>query len=110
MNHKRLKCYQLSMSIAKAMPNLIGGWPKGYSYLSDQLKRAQSSIVLNIAEGNGRTSILERRRFFTIAMSSASEVSSILEMADAYNLIDKISSDYYQDILLQIYKMLYKLR
>ncbi|MBI2091385.1 MAG: four helix bundle protein [Deltaproteobacteria bacterium] len=36
-------------------------WPY---YLSDQFKRATSSVVLNIAEGNGRLSPKERRRFF----------------------------------------------
>ena len=110
MMHQRLMCYQLAMSMAKAMPSLLSGWPRGYYYLSDQIKRAISSIVLNIAEGNARTSILERKRFFTIAMGSSSEVSSILDIAFAYHLIDESKSLYYQDLLLQIYKMLYKLK
>ena len=110
MNHKSLKCYQLAMSIAKAMPGLIAKWPRGYNYLSDQLKRALASIVLNIAEGNARTSVLERRRFFTISMASASEVSSIIELANAYQLINKSEHEHLQDILLQVYKMLYKLQ
>ena len=110
MFHQRLICYQMSMLLAKAMPSLIDRWPKGYYYLSDQLKRAIASIVLNIAEGNSRTSPLERKRFFTISMASSSEVSSILEVALAYRLIDKERSEYFQDVLLQIHKMLYKLR
>ena len=110
MNHRRLKCYQLAMLVAKGMPELIAKWPRGYHYLSDQLKRATSSIVLNIAEGNGRTSCLDRKRFFTTSMASASEVSSILEIALAYRLINESESVKYQDTLLQIYKMLYKLK
>jgi len=98
------------MSMTKAMPDLIARWPRGYYYLSDQLKRALSSIVLNIAEGNARRSSLERKRFFDISMASSSEVSSIIEIATAYNLIDQSRSIYYQDLLLQIYKILYKLR
>ena len=109
MNHQRLRCYQLGMLIAKAMPGILMKWPKGYYYLSDQLKRAVASIVLNIAEGNSRLSQVERKRFFTISMASTSEVSSIFEIAYAYDLIDKSQSDYLQDILLQIYKILYKL-
>ena len=99
MNHQRLKCYQFAMSMAKDMPSLLSGWPRGYYYLSDQIKRATSSIVLNIAEGNARTSILERKRFFTIAMGSSSEVFSILDIAFAYHLIDESKSLYYQDLL-----------
>jgi len=110
MNHQRLTCYQFAMSMAKAMPDLLSRWPRGYYYLSDQIKRATSSIVLNIAEGNARTSLLERKRFFTISMASTSEVSAILEIALAYKLIDEPKSLYYQDLLLQIYKMLYKLK
>ena len=98
MYHRRLKCYQLAMSMAKAMPELIGTWPRGYSYLSDQLKRAMASIVLNIAEGNARTSTLERKRFFTIARASASEVSSILDIVLAYQLIDESEFDILQNI------------
>jgi len=109
MNHKRLKCYQMAMSMTKAMPKLIEKWPRGYGYLSDQLKRSQSSIVLNLAEGNARISRLERKRFFTISMSSASEVSAILEVAYAYKLINESQSILFQDQLLQIYKMLFKL-
>jgi len=110
MLNQRLICYQLAMSMAKAMPSLISFWPRGYYYLSDQIKRAISSVVLNIAEGNSRTSLLERKRFFTIARASSSEVSSILDIALAYNLVDQSKFSYYQDILLQIYKILYKLR
>ena len=87
MNHQRLICYQVAMSMAKDMPSLIARWPRGYYYLSDQLKRAMASIILNIAEGNGRMSQNERKRFFTISMASSSEVSSIIEVAFAYRLM-----------------------
>jgi len=110
MNHQRLKCYQMGMSIAKAMPDLIDRWPRGHHYLADQLKRAMASIILNIAEGNGRTSLLERKRFFTISIASADEVSAILDIALAYRLINESKSNYIQDILLQICKILYKLK
>ena len=110
MYHRRLKCYQLAMAMTKVMPELIGTWPRGYSYLSDQLKRAMASIVLNIAEGNARTSALERKRFFTVARASASEVSSIMDIIFAYQLIDESKFDELQDNLIQIIKILYKLR
>jgi len=110
MFHQRLKCYQLTMSITKAMPGLIDKWPRGYGYLSDQLRRAIASIGLNIAEGNAKRTFPERRRYFTSSMGSACESSAILEIAFYYHLIDESQSDYFQDILLQIYKMLYRLK
>lgn len=109
-NHHQLKCYKMSLDSAKRIPTITGRWPKGFGYLADQLKRAMASVVLNIAEGNGRVSIPERRRFFDIAKASASETSAIMDLALAYHLIDRVEHDYLQDMLLQVYKILCKLR
>ena len=84
-------------------------WPRGHAYLIDQLKRAISSVILNIAEGNSRRTILDRKRFFSISRASAAEVSAVMDIADALNLIDKSTYNDMQDKLLQIVKMLYKL-
>ena len=110
MNHRRLRCYNLAMSMTKAMPDLIDKWPRGYAYLSDQLKRAMSSVPLNIAEGNARRSYPDRKRFFTMALASASEVSAIIDIAVAYRLLSQSKSEEIQDGLLQVYKMLFKLK
>ena len=109
-NHQKLKCYEYSMEVAKRLPNLIHGWPRGYAYLEDQLKRAASSIILNIAEGNAKTYPNERRRFFGIARGSAAEVSSIFDVTLALGLIDQKLYDYFQNLLIQTVKILYKLR
>ena len=109
-NHQKLKCYEYALDTARKVPTLIKRWPKGYGYLEDQLKRAASSVVLNIAEGNYRYSQKERIRFFSIARASAGEVSSILDIAHAYNLINHEEYDSIQDLLLSVIKMLYRLR
>lgn len=108
-NHQRLKCYVMSLGLAKMMPRLISSWPRGYYYLVDQLKRAMASVILNTAEGNGRMNSKERKRFFEIARASAAEVSSIIDVAEALNLIQKPMAEYIQDQLTQIAKMLYRL-
>ncbi|MBI2342519.1 MAG: four helix bundle protein [Deltaproteobacteria bacterium] len=66
--------------------------------------------MLNISEGNSRTSTKERVRFFTIARASASESASVLDIALAYKLINQAEYLYACDELLQVIKMLYKLR
>ena len=108
-NHRRLRCYELAMSAARRVPAIISKWPKGTAYLEDQLKRALSSIILNIAEGNGR-SVKERAKFFSYARGSTGEVSSILDIADAYGFISRADYEVLQDELLQIVKILYKLK
>ena len=109
-NHQKLKCYQLALDVAKRVPTLTEKWPSGSGYLTDQLRRAASSVVLNISEGNGRRSPKDRKRFFDIARASSAEVASIFDIAEAYDFIDKDMYLTLQDKLLQIFKMLYKLR
>jgi four helix bundle protein len=68
-----------------------------------------TSIILNIAEGNGRFYPKERKRFFNIATASAKESASILDIALSFNLISKTIYDEMEDNLLQIVKMVSKL-
>ena len=104
--HHRLKVYVLALTTAKRLPSLLRSWPY---YLSDQLKRALSSVILNIAEGNGRTGLKDRKRFFNIASASAKESASVFDIAHSFNLISNTEYQQAQDDLLQIVKMLSKL-
>ena len=46
--------------------------------LKEQLERAASSIVLNLAEGSGKSSPADRGRFYQIAFGSLRECQSVL--------------------------------
>jgi four helix bundle protein len=50
---------------------------------ADQVERAASSIVLNLAEG-GRRHGRDPRRFWDIAHGSAGEIRGALDLADAW--------------------------
>ncbi len=50
-------------------------------------KRASLSVALNIAEGSGRTSVKDRRRFFIMARSSIFESAAILDILKHDGLI-----------------------
>jgi len=99
----------MALELAKRMPQLIVSWPRGSAFLEDQFKRAMTSILLNTAEGNGRHSAKERRRFFNIASASAAEVSAVIDAAYAMQWVKKRDYEYFMDRLVQIAKMLYKL-
>ena len=74
---KNFRTYTLSVAFyrsATAMPLA--------RHLSDQLKRAASSVVLNLAEGAGRFTPADQRRFYTIALGSLRECEAIITLAD----------------------------
>ncbi len=109
LNHERLKVYEFTLEVAKKVPDMLTGFPLGSAYLADQLKRAVSSILLNLAEGNGRRSLKERRRFFDIAIGSATESAAILDIVYAYEYISQEMHLELKDKLEQIVRILYKL-
>ena len=51
------------------------------THLREQLNRASSSIALNLAEGYGRGTKKDQKRFFSIAFGSVRECQSILDLA-----------------------------
>jgi four helix bundle protein len=71
---------------------------KDYS-LTDQLKRASYSIMLNIAEGFERGSNKEFANFLNIAKGSAGEVRSILYILKEN---DYIKSAEFEDLYVKI--------
>lgn len=56
--------------------------------LKDQLLRASSSVVLNIAEGFGSSSRGVKRRHYEIARGSAVECIAVLDLASALGVVD----------------------
>ena len=88
MNHERLECFRQLMSVAEDLAKRVAKWPRGYGFLSDQLNRAVSSAILNLAEGNGKqASSRERHRFFRISLGSIAESGAGLDLAHAFGLI-----------------------
>jgi four helix bundle protein len=71
---KQLRVWEKSHALTLAIYTATRTFPKEELYgLTSQLRRATSSIPANIAEGCGRNSGPELRRFLEIAMGSASE-------------------------------------
>ena len=49
-------------------------------HLREQLLRAASSIALNLAEGNAKSSVKEKKRFYQIAYGSLKECQAIFKI------------------------------
>ena len=79
-DHEKLDVYQTSLEFVKLIAALLDTFSPSNRHIHDQLSRAALSIPLNIAEGNGKRSSLERRRFFEIARGSAMECAACLDI------------------------------
>jgi len=72
-----LDCYKLALQVVREAYGLAKRLPDYEKYdLARQLRRAASSVTLNIAEGYGRYHYLDSLRFFYIARGSLSETLS----------------------------------
>lgn len=76
---RTLKVWERAHALVLSIYKATDGFPKHETYgLTSQLQRAAVSIPTNIAEGCGKDSDAELKRFFVIAMGSASEVEYLL--------------------------------
>ncbi|MCB9083614.1 MAG: four helix bundle protein [Bdellovibrionaceae bacterium] len=59
-------------------------------HLRDQMLRASSSVALNLAEGSGKPSAKDKRRFYSISLGSLRECQAILRIEDIddFDLLD----------------------
>ena len=68
-------------------------------YIKDQLNRAALSTVLNLAEGTGKPTKPEQRRFFSIALGSLRETQALLRILDqqeTYKISDRLGGMVYR--------------
>jgi four helix bundle protein len=86
---------------------LVRSFPEEERFcLSIQMRRAAISIGANIAEGFGRVSAKEQRRFFSIARGSAEELKYFAVLAHDLGYLN--SSGLLQTPLDEVCAMLYR--
>lgn len=100
-----LEFYQDSLKLLKAAYRLADSLPDYERYnLSDQLRRAACSIVLNIAEGYGRYHYLDRLRFLYIARGSLAETKSAFIVAESVGFCTTEQLNWVSQLKVQIEK------
>ena len=81
-NYRNLKVWQRAMAFTVTVYRESRDWPAEEKYgLTSQFRRAATSIPLNIAEGAGNSSNKEFVRFLQIALRSAYEVMTAIDIA-----------------------------
>lgn len=92
LGHEQLDVYRLAINyvawVFKHSDKLLGV----HRHARDQWLRASQSIPLNIAEGNGKSTEADRRRYFEIARGSALECAAIQDVLVVGNALDEKQS------------------
>jgi four helix bundle protein len=104
-DHEKLRVYQEALAFASWAEAILERAKKS-SPLHDQLDRARTSILLNIAEGNGRFTAPDRCRFFDTARGSTLECAACLDLLAVKNVIDPKELTHAKQQLEKIVSML----
>lgn len=80
--YESLDIWKLAVEYAKTIYRVTDKFPKSEIYgLTNQLRRAAVSISANIAEGSGASSVNDRLHYLDIAVKSALETTSEIQIA-----------------------------
>ena len=83
------KIYLQSKEFHSDCVKICKKFPAEFFYLANQLKRATLSVILNIAEGSGKESEKDFRRYLMNALGSINEAAACLDVACGEGLIDQ---------------------
>ena len=90
--HEKMNAYRKGITLVKMIYSVMLELPEDERYgLKSQMKRASISFVSNFVEGNSRSSIKERRRFFEYGYGSLLELDCQLVIArDLFDIDNSI--------------------
>lgn len=98
-----LRVYSRAESIADTIWDIVADWDSfAKDTVGKQLVRAADSIGANIAEGYGRGSFLDNKRFVKIARGSLYEVRHFLRRADKRGLISAAQRKQLQPLIKEL--------
>ncbi len=105
---RKLIVWQKAKELSLYVYDNMYSFPKSEQHaLCPQLKSVSYSIVANIAEGNNRKLKKDRAHFFTLALSSLTELDCLLELSHDLRYL---SDDAYEVFLEELNKTQYLLQ
>ncbi|MBC8488398.1 MAG: four helix bundle protein [Bacteroidetes bacterium] len=110
-NFKELKIWQKSRVLTKKIYLLIKDYPEEEKFgLVSQIRRSAISIPSNIAEGSGRNSDRDFRRFLNIALSSAFELETQIILSFDLDYLLEIDYLKISEEIQEVQKMIFGFR
>jgi four helix bundle protein len=109
LDYEKLDVYRCAIEHLAFVFRSIASLPRGYAALADQWRRAAMSVVLNIAEGVGKTSDADRANRYAIARGEAMECGAILDVVRLTGAIPDAELVAARRVVLRIVEMLCKM-
>ena len=109
LSFQKLDVYQCAITFLAATCEVSSQAPRGNGAILDQLRRAATSIPLNIAEAAGRTGTADAARCYAIARGSAMECAAILDTLRVLGVADPDRHQRGIELLERVVAMLTKL-
>jgi four helix bundle protein len=104
---RTLKVWEKAHAITLAVYKVTQKFPKHELYaLTSQIQRAAASIPTNIAEGCGKDSDAELKRYFVIALGSSSELEYLLLLARDLKYLPEDEHQILNNDLTEVRRML----
>ena len=92
-----LEIYEVSLSVIRKLRSVVGTIERFDSDLAKQLRRAASSVSLNLAEGSGSQGRNRNARYFN-ALGSAREVRACVHVAIAWGYVESVDAKMLDEI------------
>lgn len=106
-DYEKLTVWQKAMDLVEEVYLLSKGFPKEEIYgLTSQIRRAAVSVPSNIAEGSRRRSEKEFVQFLYIALGSASELETQVQLAERLYFCESSQSAKTRVLIVEVLKML----
>ena len=105
---RQLEIWQRSHTLTLKIYSVTQAFPKEKVYgLTSQMRRSASSVPTNIAEGCGRESVVELKRFLTITAGSSSELQYQCILSKDLNYLNETIFKELFDEISQIRRMIF---
>ena len=109
LDFERLDVYRCAIDFLTLAVHITTHMPRGHADLRDQLRRASTSIPLNVAEACGKTGTADRAQFHAIARGSAFECAAILDVLLRFGAVAPQDAEQGKTLLSRIVAMLSKM-
>jgi four helix bundle protein len=109
LSFQKLDVYRCAIEFLALAAEVCAEVPRGNAALLDQLRRAASSIPLNIAEAAGRTGPADAARGYAIARGSAMECAAVLDALLILKVVDAKTHQRGCELLERVVAMLTRL-